>query len=212
MKPRTVIALLALLFGFVLLAQEHAPAAQAEGAKPVTEKVEHATGEEGEGNLEIWKWANFLILAGLLGWMIAKNAPAFFQSRTAEIQKGIAEATRLKDDAEARAAKMELQMASLTSEIEHLRAEAKAEMARELEHIRQEAEHLMARLQDRGEQEIASVANHAQKDLKAYTAALAVQLAAERIRGRMTGDSQNSLFDGFLGQLDRKAGSPEARS
>ncbi len=212
MKPRPVIALLALLFGFAVFAQEHAPAAHAEGAQSVSEKVEHVAGEESEGNLEIWKWANFLILAGLLGWVIAKNAPAFFQSRTEEIQKGIAEATRLKEDAEARAAKMEMQMASLTSEIEHLRAEAKGEMAKETERIRQEAQQHMARLQAHGEQEISAIANHAQKDLKAYTAVLAVQLAAERIRGRMSADTQNSLFDGFLRQLDRKAGSPEARS
>jgi F-type H+-transporting ATPase subunit b len=211
-KPRTVIAVLALLFGFALLAQEHAPAAHAEDGQPVSAKVEHEAGAENEGNLEIWKWANFLILAGVLGWMIAKNAPAFFQSRTEEIQKGIAEATRLKEEAEARATKMEMQMASLTSEIEHLRADARAEMAKETERIRREAEQQMARLQARGQQEIVAITNHAQKDLKAYTAALAVQLAAERIHGRMSGDTQNSLFDGFLRQLDRKAGSPEARS
>ena len=210
MKPLTFVAVLAILFGFALVAQEHAPAAHAQGGQPIAEKVEHAAGEESEGNLEIWKWANFLMLAGVLGWMIAKHAPAFFQSRTEEIQKGIAEATRLKEEAEARAAKMEMQMASLTSEIEHLRADAKVEMAKETERIRQEAEQHMARLQAHGEQEIAAIATHAQKDLKAYTAALAVQLAAERIRGRMSGDAQNSLFDGFLRQLDRKVDSPEA--
>ncbi len=211
MRRIAVLALFALLFAWVAVAQEHAPSATPEhGAQPAAEKSEHSEGE-GEGNLEIWKWANFAILAGLLGWMIAKNAPAFFRTRTEEIQKGIAEASRMKDEADARAARMEMKMASLKSEIDNLRNEAKAEMAKEAARIAQETEQQLARFQAHGEQEITALAAHAEKDLKAQAAALAVELAEQRIRGRMSGDAQNSLFDGFLRQLDRQAGQTGAR-
>lgn len=198
------LALIAFFAGSLAFAQEHAPEAQ-----QVSAKAEHAS--ENEGNLEVWKWANFLILAAVLGWLIAKSAPPFFRSRTAEIQRGILEATKMREDAEARAAQMETRMASLQSEIEHVRADSKAAMEREAARIRQETEQQMARVLARGEQEIEAQTKHAEKDLRAFSAQLAIQLAQQRIKARMSGDTQNALFDGFLKQLDERAGSPETR-
>jgi len=198
-------AVLALTFGLAVLAQEHSPAPRA------VDPAKEDSANENEGNLEIWKWANFLILAGALGWMIAKKAPAFFESRTEQIQRGIAEATKARQDADARAAKMELRMTSLQGEIEQVRADAKAEMAREVERIRKETEQHIARVQAHGEQEIVAATKHAEKDLRAFSAQLAIQLAEQRIRERMSDDNQNALFDGFLTQLDRRSSNPEAR-
>jgi F-type H+-transporting ATPase subunit b len=210
-KRLTLVALFALLFGFAAFAQEHVPAAHAEGGHAEAAKSEHAAEGEHEGNLEVWKWANFAILAGLLGWGIAKSAPPFFRSRTEEIQRGIREAAALKQEADANAAKMEVRMASLEREIEHVRAEASAEIAKETERIRKETEQQTARLQSHGEQEIAAFVKHSEKELKAYSAELAVQLAAERIRHRMSEDTHEALIDVFLRQLARKSSQPEAR-
>ncbi len=205
MKRLAVTALLGLAFGLTVLAQEHQPAERA--ANPAHE--EHAT--ESEGNLEIWKWANFAILAGILGWLIAKNAPPFFRARTEEIQKGIASAAKLRQEAEDRAAKVEARMASLQSEIEHVRADSKATMAKEIERLRKETEHLVSRIQTRGEEEIVAISKHAEKDLRVFAAQLALQLAEERIRSRMSAATQNALVDTFVQQLDQRAATPEAR-
>ena len=210
MKRVCLIALFSLLFGFAVFAQEPAPA-HTGGEQAVSGKVEHAVEAENEGHLEMWKWANFLILAGVLGWLISKNAPAFFLSRTEQIQRGIAEAASLRQDAEARASKMEVRMASLQSEIEHVRADAAAEIAREAERIRLETEHHMARVQAQGEQDIASFSKHLEKELKSSAAQLAIQLAEQRIQHGMSMDTHETLIDTFLRQLARKAASPEAR-
>jgi F-type H+-transporting ATPase subunit b len=206
LKRLVVLALLALAFGLATFAQEHQPAAD-RAANPARE--ERTT--EPEGNLELWKWANFLILAGVLGWLIWKNAPPFFRSRTEEIQRGIAAAAKLKREAEERAAKVEARMASLQSEIEHVRADSKAVMTRESDRLRKETEQHIARIQSRGEEEIGAISKHAEKDLRAFAAQLAIQLAEERIRSRMSDRTQNALVDGFVKQLDRRAASPEAR-
>ena len=210
MKRLGLAALLAIAFGFAVVAQEREPAPRS-AADRASNPVREKRTTEPEGNLEWWKWANFLILAGALGWLIAKNAPQFFQSRTEEIQKGIATAAKLKQEAEERAAKVELRMASLQAEIEHLRGDAKAEMAKEAERLRQETEQYIARIQSRGEQEIAAISKHAEKDLRAFSAQLAIQLAEERIRARMSSETQNALVDAFLSQLDRRPASTEAR-
>ena len=51
-----------------------------------------------------WKWANFIILVAGLGYLVAKTLPPLFKSRTEEIQKGIAEAREMKQDADRRSA------------------------------------------------------------------------------------------------------------
>ena len=63
--------------------------------------------QEGGGTPEPsagWKWANFVILVAGLGYLVAKTLPTLFKSRTEEIQKGIAEARAIKQDADKRAA------------------------------------------------------------------------------------------------------------
>lgn len=209
MRRFVITALLAILLGFTVLAEERQPGAPAADRASNPAREEHGTGPE--SNLELWKWANFVILAGILGWLVAKNAPAFFRSRTEEIQRGIAESAKLRQDAEERAAKVEARMASLQSEIEHVRADSKAAMTNESERLRKETEQHVRRIQARGEEEIAAITKHAEKDLRIHAAQLALQLAEERIRARMSHDTQIALVDGFVKQLDRRAATPEAR-
>src|SRR5689334_12413451 len=89
------------------------------------------TEEAREQRVVFWKWINFAILAGGLGYLIAKKAPAFFNARSEEIQRAIKEATGLKVEADFRASEIDRRMATLSSEIQKMREEAKAEMERE---------------------------------------------------------------------------------
>jgi F-type H+-transporting ATPase subunit b len=210
----TILVLLLAVFAAICPAQESAPKqpppstgehAVAEAGQHEAAKGEHGAGEAEEGNLDVWKWANFIILAGILGWMISKSAPSFFRNRTEQIQKGIAEAAKIKQEADARAAKMELRMSQLQTEVEGIRSEAKANILAEADRIRKATEQQMARIKAQSEREIESMTKHAEQELRAYSAQLAVQLAEQRIRTRIDGDSQNALFNGFIRQLDSKA-------
>ena len=89
----SICLLLFALSGSLLFAQHGA-----EGGQPAM---------EASSNELLWKWANFAILVGALGYLVYKNAGAFFGSRTEAIRKGMEEADRLRQDAEARVAQME---------------------------------------------------------------------------------------------------------
>jgi F-type H+-transporting ATPase subunit b len=158
-----------------------------------------------------WKWANFAILAAGLGYLIRKNAPAFFRQRSEEIQRGILEASKEKTDAEARAAAIDRRLAGLASEIESLRSEARAEIAAEGERIGRETEQRLQRIQSQSVQEIALMSRGARDELRKYSADLALDLARQRIRSRMTPDVQDGLVDGFLQDL-RSSPAPGARN
>lgn len=182
------------LVSTLAFAQHEPAAAEAQEHKP------EAAGEkkhEKEPSI-IWKWVNFAILAGALGYGIGKHAPAFFKSRTEEIQKGIADATQMRKDADARAAAMEKRMANLEAEIAELRAHAKAEIAAEANRVGAETAQLLGKIQAHAEQEIASAAKGATLHLKAYSAKLALELAEEKLRQRMTAGSDRDLIADFL--------------
>ena len=146
----------------------------------------------------IWKWVNFAILAGALGYGIGTNAPAYFKSRSAEIQKGISDATAMKKEADERAFAMEKRMANLESEINTLRTTAKAEIAAEAARVGTETAQLLAKIQAHAEQEIASAAKSATLELKSFSAKLALELAEAKLRGQMNPATDRELIGEFL--------------
>jgi F0F1-type ATP synthase membrane subunit b/b' len=164
--------------------------------------------EEGDkpedGKLETWKIANFALLAIGLGYMIAKNLPPFFRTRTTEIQQGIAEAQQIKRDAEKRAAATDAKVAALGQEIEKFRTESREEMQRESERISRETARQIARLQQQAQLDIESAAKTARRELRNYAAGLSIELAEQRIRGRLDATSESAILDWFVADLKRE--------
>lgn len=148
-----------------------------------------------------WKWANFLILAGVLGYMISKVAGNLYRTQAEGITRGIAEATKVRQDAEARAAEIEKRLAGIQGDIEALRSQARAEMTAESERIARDTEHQLQRLQQQSQQELELMTRAARQQLKAYSAELALQLAEQQIRGKMNRDTQNLLVRAFAHDL-----------
>lgn len=148
-----------------------------------------------------WKWINFAILVAGLGYLIGKAAPAYFKGRTDEIQRAMLEATREIKDAEAKAADLDLRLAGIQTEAENLRSQARSEMAAEAERIRAETERHLKRIQEQTSQEIALMARGARDELRKYSAGLALDLAEQRIRSRITPGAQEALVDSFVHDL-----------
>jgi F-type H+-transporting ATPase subunit b len=155
-------------------------------------------------------WVNFAILAGFLGWLIRKYARPFFTARSERIQREIVEAAKVREDAEKRSAEVDRRLANLETDLAALRVESR----REIESLeRQQGSKTsleIARIQSNAEQEIAAAGRAARLELKRYSAGLAVQLAGEKIRARMTPAAQEELLRDFLGQLDRSVAQRQA--
>jgi F-type H+-transporting ATPase subunit b len=218
------IALTALAVAGLAFAQEHPRPAEADGhaqaggaeaVHPGGQASTHAedAARQGEGheaeampNEIWWKWANFAILALVLGWLIRKNAGPFFAARSEQIQSGIAEAAKVRAEAEQRAAEIERRVGNLGAEVESLRQRSREEIAREGERVRAETETSIRKIQAQSEAEIASATKHAAQELKAYSAKLALDLAERQIRDRMTDDTQEQITDAFVTELRGKTG------
>ncbi|MGA3261668.1 MAG: hypothetical protein ABSE35_22535 [Bryobacteraceae bacterium] len=152
----------------------------------------------GEGNLKIWEWANFLLLAGGLGYLIRKHAGPYYAARAAGISKDLVESERTAEAAAARAAEVDRRLASLDTEIAALRAESQKESAAEVERFAQQTAAEIAKIGALGEQEIRTAQKAARLDLQCYAAQLAVDLAEQKVRARMDADTEDRLVGGFV--------------
>jgi len=183
--------LLALLLALVLVSFA---LAQENPTQPV------ATSETSDPWL-VWRWVNFAILVVGLGYLISKAAPAYFRARQEEIHDALAQASKEIKDADAKAATLAMRLAGIQKEVENMRSTARAEMATEGERIRAETERHLKRIQEQTTQEIALMGRAARHELRKYSAGLALNLAEQRIRARITPAAQASLVDGFVRDL-----------
>lgn len=149
----------------------------------------------------LWRWVNFAILAAGLGYLMSKNLPPFFESRSADIQKDISEAQKAKQESDQRAAAIDKRVAGLGADIEAFRAKARGEMAQEGERIRKETEALIRKIHDQAQSEIDSAGKTARREVRQYAANLALDLAGQRVRARLDANSEAALVDTFIGDL-----------
>ena len=172
-----------LLYGMVLTVAPLLAAEEGGGAKP---------------DLEIWKWLNFLMLAGLIGWFAVKQGGPALSGRSREIREGLAAGEKAKAEADTRAKEVQAKLDNLHTEVTALRTTAIEEREREAIRIRSDFEREIARIQRQSEMEIDSAGKLARMELQSFAAKLAVDLAEQKLRARMTPEVQAALLQSFL--------------
>jgi F-type H+-transporting ATPase subunit b len=157
---------------------------------PIVRKVAAATGLSKEQIYWTFLVINFFILASALGWIGKKALPHGFAPRTAEIQKGIEDARKASAEASARLGEIESRLAKLDAEIAEIRSVAESDFGAEEQRIKAAAEEDAKNVIASAEQEIAAAARVAQRDLKAFAAGLAVDMAEKKIKVDDANDQQ----------------------
>jgi len=165
--------------------------------------AEEAGGAAEKPSVMIWQVLNFLILAGALAYLIKKHGGPALRTRSEEIRAGLAAGEKAKAAADARAAQVQAQLANLGSEVEVIRANAKEERDREAERIRRESQAEIERIRVQAEHEIESAGKMARIEVQRAAAKMAIELAENKVRARMSPEIQTALLQGFLADLPR---------
>lgn len=160
---------------------------------------------------ELWKWPNFLMLAGLLGYLIKKHGGPLLAARSQEIKESLEAGKKAKIEADARAAAVQAKIANLDREVSELRANSKAELEREADRIRRDAENELSRLEHQAQAEIVAIGKQARNEVRLYAAKLALDLAEQKIRGRMTPGAQATLLNNFSNDVAGRAAEGSSR-
>jgi F-type H+-transporting ATPase subunit b len=157
--------------------------------------------------LVIWKWIDFALLIGAIGYWAYRKGPAFFNARTEEIQRAIKDATGLKIEAEFRSSEVDRKMATLGAEVQRLREASKAEMQKESKRLDEETRLAMERVRDHTAREIESLRRQAQLALRQHAAQLAIDLATAHLRDNVNDADRDRLIRSFTSALPRRVAS-----
>lgn len=163
----------------------------------------HLTGLDNEKAYWLSVGLNFGIVVLIIAWLAKKNIPGHFKSRNEAIQKGIEEARKTGEEAKRRLSEVETRLSRLDSEIGQMRREVEENARTEEQRIQAEVEEERSRIVSAAEQEITAASGSARRELQAYAAELAVDLARKKIK--VERDTDQMLVREFTSQL-RKDG------
>jgi F-type H+-transporting ATPase subunit b len=124
---------------------------------------------------------NFAIIVGIVFWAVRKFVPGVLRNRSASIQRALEEARAASQDASRRLADIENRLRQLDVEIGRMQAIAGKEGDAEEVRMQQAAEADIRKVVLAAEQEIATAAKQARRELTTHTADLALALARQQI-------------------------------
>ena len=183
-----------------------APQAEPAHDTPVSEPAvsQGHTGEEQHGE-SAWAFAgklfNFAVLVGLLVYFLRTPIRDYLANRGTQIRNDLVTAAAMKEDAARQITEIDAKLKQLPGELDALRARGQREIAAEQTRIEQAAVAERDRLLEQTRREIALQLRAARRELVSHAADLAVQVARERIRARMTSEDQRRLVDRYLEQV-----------
>jgi F0F1-type ATP synthase membrane subunit b/b' len=160
---------------------------------------------------EVWLWPNFLILAGLLGYLIKKHGSPFFAARSEQVRERLEAGKKAQVEAEKVAAGVQAKLATLDREIANLKASAHAELERETQRIRRDTDNELQRIEQHTASELDSLGKRATLELRHYAASLALDLAEQKVRARMTPALQSGLIESFASDLSSRETAQSSR-
>lgn len=146
----------------------------------------------------IFRWLNFAIVLGAIGYFTVKKGGPYFRQNAENIAYKIAEAARAREAAEKRRREIEAKMAELEQEIAHMRAEAKRDADAEAQRLRAMAREEAQRIEQAAQAEIAAAERAARLELKVLTARFALERAEALLKQKLNAETDMALVRTFV--------------
>jgi F-type H+-transporting ATPase subunit b len=147
---------------------------------------------------EVFKWINFVLVAGGLFWLFGKVLPPKFRGNADTISSAITKATAAKAEADRQLREAEEKLAHLENEVAQLRATAQREGQTEAERIRNVTQMDAQKIGIAATAEVEAAERAARLELKAIAANLAVDGAESLLAKQLTPQAQEALVSAFV--------------
>ena len=147
---------------------------------------------------------NFLVLAVLVGWFLAKALPKVFRDRTGIIQRRLVEARAATEEASARLNSVEGRLAKLDEQIAEMKGQAEHDLAAEEIRVRTAIDDERKKILAAAEQEIGAATAQARRQIQQYAAELAIEQAAKKLV--VSAETDRVLVREFAHRLIGKSG------
>lgn len=165
-----------------------------------------AAAEEGGGGVDwmgwVWKVLNFAILIFILVKFGGPAFRSFLQKRTEAIQKSLQEARQARELAEKALAEVQERLKYKDAEIQEIIDAAKLSGEKEREALIKEGEKMSARIIEQARANMEFELKQAKEAVKAEAVELAMELAENKLKEKMTPAEQKRLIEEALERLE----------
>jgi F-type H+-transporting ATPase subunit b len=151
----------------------------------------------------LFEYLNFAILAGAVLFALSKYLPKTFRANREEIQHKLTEARTATEEARERLAAIEQRLSRLDEEIAGIANQAEKDSVEDEARIKASIEAERQRIMEAVSRDIAAASSAAQRELKRFTAGLAVDRAAQRMA--LTENEDRALIQEFSQNLSHQA-------
>ncbi len=153
----------------------------------------------------IFRWFNFLVVFGVIGYVMVKVGGPYFRAQAESIYQSIQEAAATKAAAEREVAQADQRLAHLQAEIADMRSAAKKDAVAETERIKTLTRSEIDKINKAAQAEINAAERAGQAEMRAIAARVATEKALVLLGARMNPATQATLFNSFVGKLERSA-------
>jgi F-type H+-transporting ATPase subunit b len=170
-------------------------------AAPVVRAQETAIEPQDTTAGVVFRWLNFLLIFGGLGYLIAKKGGPAFRERSNEISGAIQSATAAKQEANQQLQQAEAGLARLDQDSAAMRTQSEKDFGAEAERLRASSKREVEKIGHMAEVEIDAAGRLAQIELRTAAARQAVARAADMVAKGMTPERREIIFQNFVNNL-----------
>ena len=163
---------------------------------------------EGEGGHETQKWIDlgkkafdFVVLVGLLYWLLAAQIKEFFSGRRAEIKKNLEESVEKKAEAEKKYREYSEKIDKASEEIDGIFEMIKAQGITEKQKIIEDAEKAAKKMKEDAHARIEQEVKGASDQLKEQAVQLSVKMAEEILKRTITEQDHETMVKEYLDKV-----------
>jgi F0F1-type ATP synthase membrane subunit b/b' len=181
-------------------------------ALPARAAAEAANQDPAESPIgTVFKWLNFAVVFGAIGYLLVKKTPPIFRARADQIAAGIELAQAAKAEADRQLREAEAGLARLETETAQMRDALKKEFEAEAERLRAAGKQEVERIDRSADVEISAARRTARLQLRELAARLAAGRAAALVAQQMTPGRRAMLIQRFVEDLPAAPTSAEGR-
>ena len=163
---------------------------------------------EGEGSHDSKEWIDlgkktfdFIVLVGLLYWLLAAQIKEFFSGRRVEIKKTLEESVEKKAEAEKKYREYSEKLDKASVEIDDIFEMIKAQGITEKQKIIEDAEKAAKKMKEDAHTRIEQELKGASDQLKAQAVQLSVQMAEEIIKRSITAQDHEAMVEEYMNKV-----------
>jgi len=162
-------------------------------------------GHEGNKWIDLGKKTfNFVVLIGLLYWLLAAKMKEFFTGRRAEIKETLEKSVEKKAEAEKKHREYSEKLDKASLEIDGIFEMIKAQGVTEKQKIIEDAEKTAKKMKEDAQARIEQELKKAADQLKAQAAQASVQMAEEILKRSITAQDHETMVKEYMGKVVSK--------